>query len=142
MAGSRRRYKNISLLNDRIARLREKSAQQEYGIRNTLKEIRDDLRPVNIIRNSLNSITRNRESRNTLLKTAAGFVIGILLKKYLGGKKNDKGANPIKEGLREGLVSAVVNNADRLKDIGSAILEQVLNGGGNKQNEESGEQED
>lgn len=141
MAGPRQ-YKNISLLNDRIARLREKSTQQEHGIRNTLKEIREDLRPVNIIKNSLNSITRDRKTRNTFLKTAAGFFIGILLKKYLGGKKETQGTNPVKEGLREGLVNAVVNNADRLKDIGSAILEQVLSGSGKKQNPEPDEQED
>ena len=121
------RYKNISQLNDSIVRLREKSKDQEKQMRYILRDIREDLKPANLLRNSISSLAGDRELRNSALQTIAGLLITFLANKYLGGKKTSKGAS---------LIQSVMENED-LRNWGSSMISNIFRGNKKKDRAEN-----
>lgn len=120
------RYKNIRQLHERISILEKQRSKQEKLIRESIKAIRNDLKPSNILKNSLRSFVGNKETRQSVLKMAAGIAISFLLKKYLGGKRGSAIAKAIDTGMQMGLSEMAFENSDKLKEIGASLLENLL----------------
>ena len=78
-----KRIKNITQLNAEIARLKGKLAEQEDGLRNDLEEIKESLKPANLLVNTLSSITGVKISSNEFLKDGFAYGLAVLFQRFI-----------------------------------------------------------
>ena len=74
---------NLVQLNAEIKRLRELKKHQELQLRNNLKGIREDLRPENILINSLSSVTGIKIENKDFFKEGIAYAISILIQRFV-----------------------------------------------------------
>lgn len=134
-----KRYRNIAQLNERISLLRKKSKEDEKSIRDAVHDIRNDLRPGNLIKNGLTSLLKEKESGKNALNTAAGILLDFLLTRYLGKKSGSALSGIIRDA---GLTEAAAGKADQLIETGTEIIRQVFGRRRKENREEHSEQEE
>ena len=96
---------NIKDLEEAIIILEKRKAEQHLELTEQFERAKSSVSPVNLVRNSINSITHTPEIRNSALKTAAGIGVGLLTKNIYLGK-----ATPIIKSLVENAVEKGVQN--------------------------------
>jgi hypothetical protein len=74
---------NIHQLRDEIKRLREQSKQQELLIKDDLREVREDLKPQNILWSALSSITGIKTDRSEFFKNGIAYSVSILIRRFI-----------------------------------------------------------
>ncbi len=91
-----KKIKNINQLKDDRKQLKLRSQYLELKISNDWKELREDLRPVNIAMDTIGSIFKNKAESNehtsAFLKNAVNFSVNLLTKKLvnMAGEKLKK----------------------------------------------------
>jgi hypothetical protein len=74
---------NLEQLNAEISRLREISKKQEAQLKSSLKELKEDLKPENIILNGLSSISGIRFNDKNFWKDGIMYGISMLIQKFV-----------------------------------------------------------
>ena len=77
------KIENIYHLEAEIKRLREVAKQQEVQLKNNFKDIRDDLRPENILLNSLASITGIKIDNKEFFKEGFAYALSIIIQRFV-----------------------------------------------------------
>ena len=113
-------------LHIRIAELEALSLQQEEDLKNTAKIILNDLKPLNLIKNTFSSTIKSPGFGKTLLRGIAGLAVGFVSKKiFVMGS-----SNIIKKALGTvvelGVANVVANNADKIKSTGIKMLNKAI----------------
>lgn len=77
------KIENIHQLRFEIIRLRGESKKQEELIKNDLKGIKEDLKPVNLVWSTLSSITGIKMNRNEFFKDGFAFGLSMLIQRFV-----------------------------------------------------------
>ncbi|MCX6292209.1 MAG: hypothetical protein NT126_10660 [Bacteroidetes bacterium] len=78
-----KKIENLHELRAEISRMKGVAKQQELQIKKDLSEIRDDLRPENILWNSLSSLTGIKINRNEFLKDGIAYGISLFIQRFI-----------------------------------------------------------
>jgi hypothetical protein len=109
------KIEDIGQLQSEIKRLRDLAKQREQQIKNDLKEIREDLKPQNILWNSLSSITGIKTDKKEFFKDGVASGLSVLFQRFV--LKTEKKV----EGKIYDVVDAVF---DRIKTFVSKFASQ------------------
>ena len=112
-------------LQSKIAELEATAREQEEGMKNTAREILNDLKPVNLIKGAFSSTVKAPGFGKNLLRGAAGLAAGFLSKKiFVMGS-----SNVVKKALGTvvelGVAKVVANNADKITSSGVKLLSKA-----------------
>ncbi|MDX6188428.1 hypothetical protein SGQ83_03625 [Flavobacterium sp. Fl-318] len=80
----------IDTLNQRIRLLENRQDREWCAIKEEIDEIRDNLKPLNLIRNTVEEINETVGFKSNLAQSAVSIVIGYLAKKIVVGKSDSK----------------------------------------------------
>jgi hypothetical protein len=110
----------------RIAELEALSLQQEEDLKNTAKIILDNLKPLNLIKNTFSSTIKSPGFGKNLLRGIVGLAAGFVSKKiFVMGS-----SNIVKKALGTvvelGVAKVVANNADKIKSTGIKMLNKAI----------------
>ena len=78
-----KKIENIEQLRAEIERLKIIATQQEKQLKNDFKEIREDLRPENLLWNTLSSLTGIKMSKNEFFKDGIAFGLSLILQRFV-----------------------------------------------------------
>ncbi len=74
-------------LQEAIALLENKRAEQEFELQQEMAGMYENLKPVNIIKNSLHGVFASTNGKpNNIIRSAIGLGSSLLTKKLIGGK--------------------------------------------------------
>ena len=79
-----KKIKHIKDLHVRKMELRIKQLEQEQKIRNNWNELKEDLKPRNLIKDTLADNAFTKSSKGDLLTTALGYGASLLSRKFTG----------------------------------------------------------
>ncbi len=106
--------------------LAEKDSMQQH-----FHDSYENIKPVNIIKNTVDDINHSAEIKNAILKAAIGLAIGYITKKlidrYAGGGKTSSSARSRIGTIAQFLMSAwVAKNGTAMKNIIMHFFKQIL----------------
>ena len=78
-----KKIKNITQLNVEIARLKVKVKDQEKVLRSDLIEIKESLKPVNLLVSGLSSVTGVNITSNEFLKDGLAYGLALLFQRFI-----------------------------------------------------------
>lgn len=87
----------------------------------------ESLKPINIIRTTINEAISIPELKKKLVNTAIGITTGFVAKKIFTGRSDNPFIKLSGIILEMVVASKVTNNADEIKAIGNIILKKILN---------------
>jgi hypothetical protein len=116
----------IESLKETITSLKDKQAHELKLIKGHLHDIYEDLKPINLIKNTIQEIACSQEIKSNLVNNAIGLGAGHLSRKILIGSTH----NPIKKIAGTILQFAITNLATKhsksIKAAGQNIFERIL----------------
>ncbi len=78
-----KKIENTGDLRSEIARLKIVAKQQELKIKSDLKEIREDLKPENLLWNSFSSLTGIKVNKNEFFKDGIAYGLSLILQRFV-----------------------------------------------------------
>lgn len=121
------KIKSITELNESILLLQIKQVQEGVLLKEQFINTCESLKPINLIKNTLNELTTSPDFKKGLLNTALGIATGYLSKKIIVGTTH----NPIKQLfgmlLQMGVTNSVSKNGDKIKSSVGHLLTALLN---------------
>jgi len=111
------------ILNRDILLLEAKRAGAQQILKEQLHSAFESLKPLNLIKSTIEDVTHSPEIKNGIGKAAIGAAAGFLLKKLVFGSS----VNPLKKLAGVAFQAIVTNiaakNSDKIKDTGVNIFE-------------------
>ena len=77
------KIENMQQLRLEITRLRGEVKKQEAQVKNDLREVREELKPANLVWSALSSITGIKMNRNEFFKDGFAFGMSMLLQRFV-----------------------------------------------------------
>lgn len=77
-------------LSQSIALLTLRKQEEWLGIKNELKVLKEQLKPINLIKNAVGEVKENIGENKDILKTFFSVGVGFLASKIIVGKSNNK----------------------------------------------------
>jgi hypothetical protein len=74
---------NITGLRAEISRLQNQAKEQEQLLKNDLLQIREKLKPANLLSNAFTSVTGIKFGKNNLFKDGVAIGLSLLLQRYI-----------------------------------------------------------
>ena len=114
-----------TLLQESIAEMEKQRAQELILLQAEVNELRESIKPINLIKNTLKSVTTSNNEKTGLGNTVIGLATGLLVKKIFFRKTY----NPLKMTagylLQTGVTVLVANNSDKINFVGKKILSAI-----------------
>jgi hypothetical protein len=120
------KIKNSKELEARITELQKRKVIQESLLISQVNTTVDSLKPINLIRNTFSNIRETPEVRNNILKSIAGFGLGMLTKRLFIGKSKSLVSKMLSTGLELGMAKAAVKQTDKLRAYGIAVYNNIF----------------
>lgn len=95
----------IDTLNQRIELLESRQTKEWYAIKEEIEDIKQNLKPLNIIRNTVEEINETVGFKSHLAQSAMSIGIGYLAKRFIVGK-----GNTMFKGILGSVLQLVVTN--------------------------------
>jgi len=116
----------MELLNEKIISLENIRAHELKLLKEHFYFVHEELKPINLVKNTLKEITSSSEIKKNLLDNAVGLATGYISKKIAVGSSH----NPIKNILGTILQFAVANtvskHSDLIKTVGQNLIERIF----------------
>jgi hypothetical protein len=113
-------------LHMRIAELEALSFQQEEDLKNTAKILLDDLKPLNLIKNTFSSTIKSPGFGKNLLRGIVGLAAGFVSKKIFVMGSSNIVKKVLGTVVELGVAKVVANNADKIKSTGIKMLSKAI----------------
>ena len=114
-----------TLLQESIAEMEKQRAQELILLQAEVNELRESIKPINLIKNTLKSVTTSNNEKTGLGNTVIGLATGLLVKKIFFRKTY----NPLKMTagylLQTGVTVLVANNSDKINFVGKKLLRSI-----------------
>ena len=114
------------LLNEKIISLENRKAHELKLLKEHFYFVHEELKPVNLIKNTLHEVFSSPELKHNVMGNAIGLATGYLSKKILFGASN----NPLKRILGSAMQFVIANtvskHSDKIKDVGQNLLIRIL----------------
>lgn len=115
-----------AFLKESIEQMEKKRAQELILLQAEVNELRESIKPSNIIKNTIKSVTDSKNVNSGLGKTVVGFATGLLIKKIFFRKT----LNPLKMAagylLQTGVTVVVANNTDKISFMGKKLIRTIF----------------
>jgi hypothetical protein len=108
-----------------ITELEEKQFEEEQVLRQQLRLIAENIRPINLIKNTLREAADSQDLKNDLLKTVVGITAGFLTKVVLESVTDNPAKKVVGATVIYGAANILVNNPDALKATGRAFFNML-----------------
>ena len=112
-----------------IIELKKQKLEKKALLFSQFHEIQESIRPINILKHSLEKITAPGDIRSTLLKAAGGLGMGLLTKGLIGSRTTGAIGSMVGNTLKATVTNTLYNNADKLKAYGLAIYNNLFKKG-------------
>jgi hypothetical protein len=117
---------SIVELRESIAFLEIKQAEEGAILKEQFKETYENLRPINLIKNTLHELTSAPDLKGDLLNVSLSMAAGFLSKKIAIGTTNNPFKQILGTLLQMGVTSIVSKNADGIKSGTKSILNNLF----------------
>ena len=116
-----------------IKLLEIKQANEARLLKEQFNTVYESLKPVNVLKNAFNSLTRMPDFREGIVNTTLGLTTSHFAKKIIVGSTG----GPLKQFfgimLQMGLANLISKNGDNIKSAGINLLKRFLNNGKEKE---------
>ncbi|MES2798013.1 MAG: hypothetical protein V4683_18745 [Bacteroidota bacterium] len=117
---------DINILNERISLLKYQQAQQIILLKDQIDITLENLKPINLIKNTMQEVAASNEIKDNLMNNAIGLTTGYLSKKVLIGATH----NPIKRIvgtlLQFAIANFVANHSETIKAVGTVLVRRLF----------------
>lgn len=123
--------KNQLALSDfelKIQALEIKKQEDWLALKLQFTETYESLKPINLIKNSLNELMESSEIQTEALNASIGFASGYLAKKIVVGDSDNFISNMTGNILELFVANKVYKNVDQLKSIGTNLVQKMMQG--------------
>ncbi|MES2590184.1 MAG: hypothetical protein V4622_14490, partial [Bacteroidota bacterium] len=86
-----------------------------------------NLKPINLIKNSLKEIVTSNDFQSNAINTAIGITSGFVAKKVLVGETHNPLSKIVGNMIELVVANKVFNNAEGIKSIGGFFLKKLFN---------------
>jgi len=117
---------SVVLLKKAIINLEQKKLEQARLIRQQFNTIKENLKPVNIIRNTLDEVRSSSKIRSNIFGALIGFSAGYFTKKVVIGKTGNPFRRLLGNLIQLGVTAVVAKKPDLLQTIGQTIFKRVF----------------
>jgi hypothetical protein len=121
----KKQIKNSDDLEKAIAELELKAADQKREMEETFTVVTENLKPLNIVRNSVRSVF-SPEHREDLVNALIGLGTGIVSRKLLLGRAKGLFSKTAGKAVEWGIAGLVSNNAEKIKEKAGAIIDKIF----------------
>ena len=112
---------NSKDLDQAIIELEKKKVSQNIALKNQFERAKDSMMPVNLIKNSISSISHTPEIKDSVIKTVTGVGIGLLTKNMFLGSATPLIKNLVGNAIEKGVQNGVSDSVLTIKSYGKAI---------------------
>lgn len=116
------------LLNDSIQLLEAKRDLELIQLKQGFEEVRESLKPMNIIKETIKKVTFSSDVKEGLGKTAIGVASGFLIKNLLFRNTLNPAKLVARGVVQTAAVGLTASNLDKIKLKGAKILRSLLPG--------------
>lgn len=113
-------------LREAIEELELKKIEQAAELEHQFSEIYESLKPVNIIKNTLQNTFSSADTKRNLLGSLIGLGTGLLSKKLLVGKSVGFFRKALGAAVEFGVAGVIAKNAGKIKDKGSEVINKLF----------------
>jgi len=117
---------SVAALKEAIVALEIKKIEQGKFIKEQFNQIRENLRPANLIRNSLGELTSSPSVLNNLLGTLAGLTAGYFSRKVVIGKSPNLFRLIAGKLMQIGISAFMINKPALLTTIGKSVISRIF----------------
>lgn len=109
-----------------IALLEKKQEDERFALNEQFKTSIQNLRPVNLIKNSLKDLFTSPDLKDNLVNSTLGIGAGILTKKIIGGANHHPIKNIVGTLLQLGVTNLVANHGEGIKLVAVKLFSRLF----------------
>ncbi|MES2592836.1 MAG: hypothetical protein V4608_13215 [Bacteroidota bacterium] len=116
----------VTELRSAILLIEIKQLKEGLLLKEQFKKTYESLKPVNLIKNTVNELIVAPDLKGDLLNAAMSLAAGFVSKKLMVGDSDSPLRKLIGTLLQMGVTSIVSKNADKIKSVGENLIDTVL----------------
>jgi len=113
-------------LHEAIEELEQRKTEQLHALEHNFSELVENLKPANLIKNTLHNAFSSDDSKKNLLKTVIGLGTGFLSRKLIIGKSVGLLRKALGAAVEFGVAGLVAKNAEKIKEKGSSFINKIF----------------
>jgi len=117
---------SIDSLKESIRLLEIRQVEEGLALKVQFKETFESLKPVNLIKSSLNELTSSVEIKNSLFETIVSIFTGYLTKKMMVSSKSNPLMKILGVLLQFGVTSLVSKNAESIRNYLTNLIDRLI----------------
>lgn len=133
--------KDMKSLDHRIGELERQIAGDKEALREQFHELKERLKPGNIIKDAFREISESDELKNNVVNYAITIAAGALSKKLTVGSSKNPIRNILGSVVQFGVSTLVSKKADTIKNVGTSLLGNLITSFKNRKRRREGEKE-
>jgi hypothetical protein len=122
----------IAELRYEIAQLQIKQSLQAQSVKEQFKNVRESLRPVNLIKSTFKEAITSPDLMTNVLNAGVGLAAGILTKKMFVGSTHNPFKRILGTLLEAGMATIVTTKGDSIRDTAAHLYNKVFRKGTDK----------
>jgi hypothetical protein len=116
----------VDSLKESIRLLEIRQVEEGQALKEQFKITYESLKPLNLIKSSLNELTSSAEIKNSLFETIVSILTGYLTKKMMVSSKSNPFMKILGALLQFGVTSIVAKNAESIRNYIMGIIDRFV----------------
>lgn len=117
---------SIDSLKESIRLLEIRQVEEGFALKVQFKETFESLKPVNLIKNTINDLANSVEIKNSLFETIVSILTGYLTKKLMISSKSNPLMKILGALLQFGVTSLVAKNAESIRNYVMDLIDRLI----------------
>lgn len=117
---------SIDSLKESIRLLEIRQVEEGLALKVQFKETFESLKPVNLIKNTINDLANSVEIKNSLFETIVSILTGYLTKKLMISSKSNPIMKILGALLQFGVTSLVAKNAESIRNYVMDLIDRLI----------------
>lgn len=117
---------SIDSLKESIRLLEIRQVEEGLALKVQFKETFESLKPVNLIKNTINDLANSVEIKNSLFETIVSILTGYLTKKLMISSKSNPLMKILGALLQFGVTSLVAKNAESIRNYVMDLIDRLI----------------
>lgn len=126
--------KNKVQIQQAILDLKNRKAIQEEILLHEIRETFENIKPLNLLKNTIRQVAASPDFRSNLLKGAVGIGTGMLSQNIIMNGAAGIGKKILGNALKFGIATLVAKNAEKIKSAGSGFISKLFKRKSNRDN--------
>jgi len=116
----------VDSLKESIRLLEIRQVEEGQALKEQFKITYESLKPLNLIKSSLNELTSSVEIKNSLFETIVSILTGYLTKKMMVSSKSNPFMKILGALLQFGVTSIVAKNAESIRNYIMSVIDRFM----------------